>query len=216
MTISTRQLRAYGVVVALFLALFLQLSLAASRNSASFDEPAHIYAGYLQWAHGWYTLNPPVTRYLIAAPLLGMTLKEPPIETRPIRAHEILGGREFVFQNDAETILFRGRMAVATLTLVLAIVVFLATREMFGAGAGVIALGLLAFDPTLLAHSSVATTDTGQALFLFGAVYAFYRYVKQPTVLRLAAVSIVVGLAVGAKASAVQLFPILALLALVE
>ncbi len=71
-------------------------------------------------------------------------------------------------------------------------------------GAGVIALGLLAFDPTLLAHSSVATTDTGQALFMFWAIYAFYRYVKQPTAWRLVAVSVVVGLAIAAKAGAVQ------------
>jgi hypothetical protein len=216
MNASRRSFRVLAAVAGLLLALFLQLTLAASRNSASFDEPAHIYAGYLQWAHGWYTLNPPVTRYLIAAPLLDMKLKEPPILPLSIRAHEMLGGKEFVFRNDAETILFRSRMAVVTLALLLAVLVFLATRRMFGVGAGVIALGLLAFDPTLLAHSSVATTDTGQALFMFWAIYAFYRYVKQPTAWRLVAVSVVVGLAIAAKASAVQLFPMLGLLVLVE
>jgi 4-amino-4-deoxy-L-arabinose transferase-like glycosyltransferase len=206
----------FTAVAGLLLALFLQLTLASSRNSATFDEPAHIYTGYLQWAHGWYTLNPPLTRYIIAAPILGMTLKEPPIEPRPIRAHEVGGGKEFVFENDAEAILFRSRMAVVALALLLALIVFLATREMFGVGAGVIALGLLAFDPTLLAHSSVATTDTGQALFLFWAIYAFYRYVRRPTARRLAVVGIVAGLAVAAKASAVQIFPMLGLLAIVE
>ena len=38
-----------AAVAGLLLALFLQLTFAASRNSATFDEPAHIYAGYLQW-----------------------------------------------------------------------------------------------------------------------------------------------------------------------
>src|SRR5262245_26675831 len=166
MTISTRQLRAYGVVVALFIALFLQLALAASRNSASFDEPAHIYAGYLQWAHGYYTLNPPLTRYLITAPLLGMRLEEPPIQPQPIRMHEMQGGKDFVFQNDAESILLRSRMAIVALALFTALIVFVATRRMFGVGAGLIALGLLAFDPAFLAHSSLATTDTGQAFFM--------------------------------------------------
>ncbi len=106
-----------------------------------------------------------MTRYILAAPLLGMNLKEPEIRKLPIRVHEVMGGREFVFKNDRETILLRSRMAVVTLAMFMALLVFLATRQMFGAGAGVIALGLLAFDPTLLAHSSLATTDTGQALF---------------------------------------------------
>jgi hypothetical protein len=211
-----RRLGVWTAVGGLFLALFLQLALAASRNSATFDEPAHIYTGYLQWAHGWYTLNPPITRYVIAAPLLGMKLKEPPIARMPIRAHEMGGGRQFVFQNDAEAILFRSRMAVVALALLLALIVFVSNKEMFGLGAGVIALGLLAFDPTLLAHSSVATTDTGQALLLFSAIYAFYRYVRRPTAWRLTVVSIVAGLAVAAKVSAVQIFPMIGLLAIAE
>jgi hypothetical protein len=216
MGVTRRPSVVVAAVVGLLITLFLQLVLASSRNSASFDEPAHIYAGYLQWTHGYYTLNPPLIRYLIAAPLLGMKLKEPPIQPRSIRAHEIQGGKDFVFQNDAETILFRSRMSVVALALLLALLVFFATREMFGAGAGLIALGLLAFDPTFLAHSSLATTDTGQALFMFWAIYVFYGYVKEPTALRLAAVSIVVGLAVAAKASALQLFPMLAVLVLAE
>ncbi|HXB56013.1 MAG TPA: glycosyltransferase family 39 protein [Vicinamibacteria bacterium] len=205
-----------SAVAGLLLALFLQLTFAASRNSATFDEPAHIYAGYLQWAHGFYTLNPPLTRYVLAAPLVGMKLKEPSIQNRPLRMHEMEGGREFVFQEGAGEVLFRSRMAVVALGLFTALLVFWATKEMFGVTAGVIALALLAFDPTFLAHSSLATTDTGQALFMFWAVYLFYRYLKEPGLLPLAAVSIVVGLAVAAKSSAVQLFPDLALLALVE
>ncbi|HWW93499.1 MAG TPA: hypothetical protein VN375_09050, partial [Vicinamibacteria bacterium] len=117
-----------AAVAGLLLALFLQLTLAASRNSATFDEPAHIYAGYLQWAHGFYTLNPPLTRYLLAAPLLGMKLKEPSIQNRPLRMHEMVGGREFVFQEGAGEVLFRSRMAVVGLGLFTALLVFWATK----------------------------------------------------------------------------------------
>lgn len=38
-----------GIVAALLVALFLQLTPAARRNSSTFDEPAHVYTGYLQW-----------------------------------------------------------------------------------------------------------------------------------------------------------------------
>ncbi len=52
MTVARRPYAIALAVTGLLIALFLQLTLAASRNSATFDEPAHIYAGYLQWAHG--------------------------------------------------------------------------------------------------------------------------------------------------------------------
>lgn len=207
---------ALWAVVGLLVALAVQLTVAAARNSASWDEPAHVYAGWLQWKRGHFTVNPPLTRYLLAAPLLDMDLKEPPIQDRPVRVHEIKGGRDFVFQNDADAILFRSRMVAVTLAMLTALLVFLATRRMFGNGAGLIALSLLAFDPTLLAHSSLATTDTGQSLFMFWAVYAFYCYQVRPTTSRLFAVAAIVGLAVAAKTSALLLFPMLALLAVIE
>ncbi len=116
-------------VAGLLVALVLQLTAAAAHNSASWDEPAHVYAGWLQWTRGHYTVNPPLTRYLLAAPLLGMELKEPPIQDRPVRVHEIKGGRDFVFQNDADAILFRSRMVVVTLAMLTALLVFLAGFE---------------------------------------------------------------------------------------
>ena len=208
--------RAHGVrarLVADLLSVRPRRPLATSATSCL---PSHIYAGYLQWTKGYYTLNPPLSRYLMAAPLLGVEIKTPPIQPVHIRVHEIVGGRFLVFQNDAEAILFRARMAIVALAVFLAGLVFVATRRMFGVGAGVIALAMIAFDPTLLAHSSLATTDTGQAVFMFWAVYAFYRYVKQPAAWRMLAVGIIVGLAVAAKSSAVLLFPVLALLAVIE
>jgi hypothetical protein len=46
-------------VVGLILVILLQLVLMAPDNSSTFDEPFHIYAGYLQWKHGYVLLNPP-------------------------------------------------------------------------------------------------------------------------------------------------------------
>lgn len=216
MSLPRRPPAAFWAVLALLVALFLQLALAASRNSASWDEPAHVYTGYLQWRHGLYTLNPPLARYLIAAPLAGMRIEEPSLEGGQIRDHEIKGGREFLFHNDADAILLRSRMVVVALGVLLALLVFVATRRMFGLGAGLVALGLLAFDPTLLAHSSLATTDTAQALFMFLSIYAFYRYVEQPCARRMAALGGAVGLAVATKTSAVLILPMLGLLAIGE
>src|SRR5215813_13757987 len=105
------------------------------------------------------------------------------------------------------------RLAAASLTLLLALLVFLAGQEMFGTAAGFIALILLVFDPNQLAHGAFVTTDTGLTCFLFATVYAFYRYVKRPTPRRLIVVGLAAGLALSAKHTGILVFPILLALA---
>ena len=206
-------------VAGFLLVIFLQLAGMARRNSATWDEADHTYAGYMQWTHGDFGLNaehPPLVKFLATLPLLTMHLKEPFLLDQPYRLQEVRGGKDFVFQNDANTILFRARIAASLLTILLAVLVFLATQEMFGTGAGLVALGLISFDPTLLAHSALVTTDAGQACFMFWAIYAFYRYIDSPTAWRLITVGLVVGLALASKHSAVLVFPMLLLLAVFE
>ena len=216
MKLANRKPLVFGVVAAFLLVIFLQMFLMARDNSATFDEPFHIYSGYLQWKHGYVTLNPPLITRLITLPLIGMNLPEPPIPRLPYEPLGFQAGKALVFQNDANTIMFRARMADSVFTLLLAILVFAAAREMFGLGAGFIALGLIAFDPTLIGHSALATLDSGNAFFMFLAMYAFYRYVKSPAVWRLIGTGLVVGLALAAKHSSILLLPTLVLLAAFE
>jgi hypothetical protein len=205
--------------VAFFLALIaLQLTLLARANSATWDEADHTYAAYMQY-RGDFGLNsehPPLVKFLAALPLQGLSLTLPPMLDRPYRLQEVIGGRDFVFQNDANQILFRARVATMTFTLLLALIVFFAAQEMFGTPAGLLALAILSFDPTLLAHSALVTTDSAQALFLFATIYAFYRYASRPTHLRLLITGLLAGLALASKHSAVLLFPMLLLLAVAE
>ena len=175
--------------------------------------------GYMQWKTGDFGLNPqhpPLVKFLATLPLLKMQLRVPPLEDRPYRLQEIVGGRQFVFGNDANAILFRARMTASVLTLLLALLVFCAAQEMFGTSAGFFALALIAFDPTLLAHSALVTTDAGQACFLFWAIYAFYRYMQRQTPRRLILTALVTGLALASKHSAVLVFPMLLCLAIIE
>jgi hypothetical protein len=208
-----------GIVTTLLAVIFLQLVLMARANSATWDEPDHIYSAYMQAKQGDFGLNPehpPLIKFLGALPILKMQLKLPTLEDRPYRLQEAAGGRDFLFSNDADAILFRVRLATSVITILLALVVFLAAQEMFGTGAGLIALGLIGFDPTLLAHSALMTTDAGGACFMFCSIYAFYRYTKAPSIARLVLVGLVVGMALASKHSSVLLFPMLFLLALAE
>jgi hypothetical protein len=219
---ANRQPLVFWGVAVLLLVIVLQLVLMARDNSATFDEPFHIYAGYLQWKHGYVLLNPPLITSFFTLPLLGMNLPEPPITSdlpggeRTYDNLEFQGGKALVFQNDTNAILFRTRMTAMVFTVVLALLVFAAARDMFGVGAGLIALGLMAFDPTLMGHSALATLDAGNACLMFWAIYAFYRYVKSPTAWRLIATGVIVGLALAGKHSAILLFPTMGVLAIIE
>jgi 4-amino-4-deoxy-L-arabinose transferase-like glycosyltransferase len=120
-------------------------------------------------------------------------------------------GRDFIFGNggeaEADRIIFRARMAAASLSLLLGLLVFLAAREMFGDGAALFALALVVFEPNMIAHGAYVTTDMGISCFIFASVYAFYRYVKAPSVSRLIVLGLVSGFALASKHSGVLLLP---------
>lgn len=206
-------------VVGLLMVLSLQLALSVRQESQTWDEGDHIFAGYRSWTSADFGLNPehpPLVKLVATMPLLRLPLQTPKLQDRDFKTEAFLDGRDFLYQNDADMILFRTRMAAALFTLLLALLVFLATREMFGTGAAFIALTLLVFEPNLLAHGAVVTTDVGLSCFMFGALYAFYRYVQAPSLARLIIVGVAAGLALTAKHTGLLVFPMLALLAFCE
>jgi hypothetical protein len=206
-------------VVSLLAILLIQLALTIRTESITWDEDDHLYAGYMSLKTGDFGLNPehpPLVKMLAAVPLLDMALRMPALQNREFKHEAFLGGKEFLFKNDADTMLFRARMAAAILTLLLAVLVFLAGQEMFGTAAGFIALVLLVFDPNQIAHGAFVTTDTGLTCFLFATVYCFYRYVKQPSIGRLLLGGFAGGLALATKHTGILIFPILLALAICE
>jgi 4-amino-4-deoxy-L-arabinose transferase-like glycosyltransferase len=155
-------------------------------------------------------------KLLATVPLFSLPLKAPESEGRFFKEDAFLGGKDFLYQNDADQILLRTRMAAATVTLLLGLIVFLGTKEMFGTGAAFIALALVVFDPNLLAHGALVTTDAGLSCFMFASIYAFYRFVKAPSVWRMMIVGLSAGLALAVKHTGVLVFPTLLLLAICE
>jgi len=65
---------------------------------------------------------------------------------------------------------------------------------LFGWSGALVSFGLFAFDPNLLAHSTLVTTDIFGALFLLLSLRAFARWFEEPG----ARQSVILGLAVGA------------------
>jgi len=208
-----------AAVLFLLLVLEFQLLYSVKRESLSFDEGDHIFAGYMSLKHHDFGLNPehpPLVKMIAALPLLGMNLHEPQLQNRNFKTEAYLSGRDFIFQGDHEKVIFRARMAASIFALLVALLAFLTAREMFGSGAGFIALTLIVFEPNFLAHGALVTTDTGAAAALLASIYAFYRYVKSPSWGRVVVLGLASGVFFIVKHSAVLLPPMLILLAITE
>jgi 4-amino-4-deoxy-L-arabinose transferase-like glycosyltransferase len=206
-------------VVLLLLVLEGQLLYSVRHESLSWDEGNHIFAGYMSLKHHDFGLNPehpPLVKMLAAVPLVGMNLREPRLQNRYFKTEAYLSGRDFIFQNEFETIIFRARVAASIFALMVALLAFLTAREMFGTGAGFLALLLIVFEPNFLAHGAIVATDTGAACCLLATIYAFYRYVKSPSWGRIAVLGLAAGIFCITKHSAVLLAPMLILLAITE
>lgn len=205
-------------VIFLLLALIGQLAYSVSHESLSWDEGDHIWAGYMSWK-GDYGMNPehpPLVKAVATLPLLFMKLKVPQLQNRYFKHESSFDGRDLIYGNDAAKVIFRVRMAAMTFTVLLALLIFAATREMFGSIAALIALTFFVFEPNILAHGALVTTDMGITCLMFASVYAFYRYIKKPTVFRLLLTGCAIGVGLAAKHSGIFIFPILVLLASIE
>ena len=207
------------VALALLAVPVFQLVYASRANSVTWDEGHHLFDGYNILTQHDYGLNPevpPLVKMVAAAPLLRMHLYVPPLQGRAEQTEAFLDGKDFLFRNDANTLLFRARMACAVFMVGLAVGVLVAGWEMFGWLAGLIGLALLVFDPNFLAHGALVTTDVGIACCMFWAVYLAYRYEKRPSLGRLLLVGVVSGLAMVTKFTGLLLAPVFVLLVLVE
>jgi hypothetical protein len=258
-----------GIAV-LFCSIFAFLVIQHARlTSATYDETAHLPAGYSYLRWNDYRLNPehpPLVKKLAAWPLLHQNPWPAEIEltqqdltphttTDSLLAmkrswalaldqsneqwwfgHYFLYGprnetlrrfgaatpltipttsllSENDYLNDADHLLFSGRMMILLMGVLLAILIFLWARDLYGLSGGVLAIALFCFDPNFIAHSGLVTTDVGAALFMFGAVYFLWRTYRQLTVVHAMLMSIFFALAFITKFSAVLLAPTFALLA---
>lgn len=163
-----------------------QVVLSVSQKSATFDEPANLASGYftLKYRDQWLMpQNLPLVKELAAIPLLFFHVKLPPARKA---VNSWAFGEYFLYEsNDGDTLLLLARLAVLPLSLLLGTLVFLWTRQLFGKGAAFWALFLYAFEPNILAHSALVTTDLGVACFIFLAVFGLWQLARRVSPFRL-------------------------------
>ncbi len=213
----------WTIALALLLLFITEVGLSTRQQSPSWDEGDHIFSGYMNWKHGEYSLNPehpPLVKLIATLPLLPLTLKTAPRQGRYFKDEAYFGGHDLLFGNapqySADTLLFRVHMASLVFGVTLGLLLFLAGSEMFGPAAGLIALTLFVFDPTILTNAPFVTTDMGAACGYFATAYTFYRFTRRKTWLRALVCGVTLGLALTTKHSVLAVVPIVCLLALAD
>jgi hypothetical protein len=212
--------KAANAVAFVLLALMALLAMTSVRDdSATSDELAHIPAGYSYVTQHDYRLNPehpPLVKDLAGLMLLPMGI-EFPTENRawtdavntpwPIGVHLL-----YASGADVDTLLWRARLPIIFIMLLLGYYVYRWAREFVGKKAALFALFLYVLSPSVLAHGRLVTTDVAVAAGFFITCYHLMCYLKNPTWRNLTVAGIVFGLAQLAKFSAFILVPYMVLI----
>jgi hypothetical protein len=206
-----------GLVAALLLVFAAQSILAMRLLSATSDETTHLPSGYTYLETGGLRLNPqhpPLVKLLAALPLLilkpRLDLDDRAFKSEP--PDEWAFGYRFLYSNDADAILFWGRLPIVLLSMLCGLYVYFWARDLFGVPSGLLALFLFAFCPNILAHSHLVTMDMPLASFGVASLYHAWRFTRSGKRAHLVGASGGLGLALASKFSAVVFLPVLVIL----
>ena len=206
----------------LLLAFFAQAITSVPSEAPTFDEEFHVARAYAYVRTGDLRMqqnHPPLVSVIAGLPLLLMPELTPPQQISHWDDAFLFYFADNMFWrlgHDVDKMLFLARFPIILLGTLLGAFVYRWAREAYGPRAGLLAMGLYAFAPNLLAHTRLVTTDLAVTACSFIALYAFWRASRQPTGWRLILAGLALGLALSAKLSALLLIPVLALLALLN
>lgn len=211
MSLRTVEVKAVIVLLGIHAAL---LSYAATRHSPTLNEPGHLVAGLSHWQFGRfevYRVNPPLVHYVAAIPVILAGYEEDwsGFDDSPGARPEFKIGEDFVRANGERSIwLFViARWACIPFSLAGGLFCFFWSRELWESNsAGLISLFLWCFEPNILAHGELITSDCAATSLGLGAGYMFWRWLRKPVWRRALAAGLVLGLAELTKSIWVILF----------
>lgn len=201
-------------VVAAVAVYFVMAVHGTAHKSGTFDELPHVTAGYSYWAYNDYRLQPENGNWpqrLVALPLVLSGSSFPSFDQSAWRKSDMWRlSDQFFFSgaNDADGMLHSARMTVALVGALLAMLVFLWSRQLFGTAGAWVSLVLFVFSPTMLAHGALATSDLMGAAFFTAAVWALWTALHRITPWTVAASTVATAGLFLSKHSAPILIPI--------
>lgn len=196
-------------------ALSWALAVSAVREkSNTFDEIAHLTAGYSYWATGTYSLNPEngnLPQRLAALPLLDADCRFPqPDDPAFLRGDVWETGRKFFFElgNPLDELLFRSRAVMALTGAALVLLVFFWSRALWGVQGALISAALTSLCPTLLANAPLVTSDATAAFFFLLSALLLWRLLHTVSPASVLAAGVALGCLALSKMSAPLIAPV--------
>ncbi|HEV8255259.1 MAG TPA: glycosyltransferase family 39 protein [Vicinamibacteria bacterium] len=200
-----------AAVVGLLCVLALELTLALRADGLTIDEVVYIGSGFRHLLLSDYRPNPeqpPLAKMVGALPLLALRPHVPAITDETWS-----WSYQFVFvANEPGPLIVWARAPTVLLTVVLAAATWGWARYALGAAAGLAALALTVFHPSILAHGHLITTDAPGTLTMLGGSWVFWWWGRAPSLRRALLVALAVGVAVSTRLTGWLLLPIFALL----
>jgi hypothetical protein len=215
--VTRRVATAAGLIAALGLYVTLAVSAAAGKSN-TFDEIAHLTAGYSYWMFNDYRLQPENGNWpqrIAGAPAAFGGATFPSRDEDVWRYSNIwLVGDRFFFGvgNDIDRWLFQGRFLISLVGAALGALTFFWATRLTGTVGGWLALGLFVFSPTMLAHGALVTSDVSAALGFVAACAALWQLLHRATAMTVGASVLAVTWLALSKFSAVLFAPMAVLL----
>lgn len=203
-----------GKLIALLLLLLmfiLEISSAAT-ESQIIDEGVHLTAGYSYLVNHQIVLNPehpPLIKLIAAIFISPLHAVFPWHDLTDANQWDIAGKFFYDLGNQADFMLFLGRLPIMFCSLLLGWLVFKWAKKISGVKAGLFALLLFVFDSNILAHSRYITTDIAVSLGFLATLYFFCQYAEKPKIHNLFILLLIFALAQITKFSALLLWPII-------
>lgn len=183
------------------------------------DETAHLVSGYSYWKFNDYRLQPENGNLPQRWGALPLLLQQPQLEPgeNPSAwslSHVWAIGQKFFFEsgNNTDYMLATARATMAGLGVLTGLMVYLWSRQLWGAAGGLLSLALYAVSPTMLAHTPLVTSDAAAMLCLLAASGAYWRHLQSGQASWWVLSPLATGLAAVAKFSFLILGPVFAIL----
>lgn len=169
------------------------------------DEPSHLACGMEWWEKGVYrieTKHAPLARISIAFLPYLSGLRAPAEFKTWVDTYPILSADGHYWRN-----LTLARIGVLPFFIIATLVVFFWTKRLYGPAAGLLAAAIFTMEPTILAHSGLATTDIPLTAMFCWSLYAFTLWLRQPDWKTATLFGVSSGLSLATKFSTVVFLP---------
>jgi hypothetical protein len=199
------------LMTALLLAFTVENVIEMRRESSTSDELVKLAGGYSCLLKGDLRLNrlhPPLLKIISALPLLALHPKidfTDPAWEKPPKQWKF--SSHFLYSNNADQLLFWGRIPVLLLALWLGFFIFRWAQRLYGSIAGLFALALYSFSPNFIAHSHLITLDAGVAALVTISFYFLWSHFRSGEKLALLWSALFMAAALASKYSSFGMLP---------